>query len=239
MQISKVNSKQSFGSTRNNEAFEFSNFLDSTGKRTAQLTDLFIAANSAIGSPEEATIKILNNRLDEVVNDKKTPGWVRKPATYISAAAISVAAYIAATKSLKTPGIALRYMKRKCANNKFGQSVLRFGTTIKESALKVAKALKLKDNKYFNKASQFISKEAASARDFITGKFPKVTEKISKAGKFLKIDKWNKKDYLRNIFAGYIGFASGKRYINKHSDAVVTKPQSADNLDDLEIRAVA
>ena len=230
MQISNIGTTQNFCSrkrnnTQKNEFYNFSDFLNSTTEKTAQIADLAVAVNTAIGSPEEATIKVLNDKLDNVAQNEKYPKWVRKPLTYIASGAFAISVYFAATKSMKTPRIAINYIKNHFGDKKVVTTLSNFASTVKEKASNVANVIRNK--KAYKTIAEFLLNKFTALKNYSTQKMPKVTKCLKDIYTKLEFNKWGKKDYIRNLIAASIGLSSGKKYLDKHS----VKNEKTKNID--------
>ncbi len=244
MQIPKIGSTQAFG--RKNDKSEridimnnFSTFFDSTSKDFGTVADVLIATKNAVDTPEETTIRVMSEKLDDVVNSEKSPSWIKKPLTYVVAATITGLTWFASAKALKAPGKVLNYSKKYLSKSKVGTSILNFADTIKEKSSAVVNAFKIKDKTIPQSISDFFKNRKKSISKYFKKNFPETRKNFNNLLKKLKMNKWTTKDYVRNTLAAITGVSSGKRYINKHSESAKIMPKETDNIDDSEVRAAA
>lgn len=237
MKISSLGINQSFGARKSkgdNDTFklmnDFSAVLSDTSNKTAQLADVMVAVNSAIGSPEEATIKVVNDKLDDFASNEKNPNWIKKPAKYIGTVLVTGFTAYAASKTLKAPSAILKTMKKHLSKVNSINNIMNYVSKIKGNVFEAIESLKLTDKKLYKTVSGFLSARAASVNKFIQQKTPKFLKQIT------KIDKWGKKDYVRNSLAALIGLSSGRKFLNKHS---MQKTQVDDYEEEVSLREAA
>ncbi|MBQ7450615.1 hypothetical protein IJS77_04290 [bacterium] len=222
MKIGSINSYQTFRGNNDGKSLieQVSSAIGTTSKATEDLSDIVISTKNALSSPEEATIGILTNQIeDKVVNNEKAPSWLRKGATYGAAALAAGGAFIGARKA---PGFLKNFIVKNLSKTKVGTKILDKLVGFKQSCGKLLNSCGKENVK--NAISRF--------GKYISEKFPKTVNAVKKLSEKVKLDKLTKlsaADYLKNIFAVFVGYQTGKKILNKHQDKVNSdKPAEVD-----------
>ena len=239
MQISNIGLAQSFGAktektSKTSLIDQFSSVLDSSSKDIGTVADVIIATKNAVDTPEETTLRVMSEKLDNVVESEKSPSWVKKPLKYIVAATVGIGAWFATSKGLKAPGKIMNFAKKQLAKSKSGTSILKFASNMKEKTIDFVKAFKFKDKSFTTSINDFFNGKKKGITKFIKKHFPETRKKFLKFTKSQKLDKLNVKDYIRNGIGLAAGITSGKKYIDKKSisDAEDEINSNFDEIDD-------
>ena len=194
--------------------------ISSTAKVTDDLTDLVVSTKNAIDSPEEVTIRVLNNQLEKnVVNNEKTPSWVKKPATYLSAALISVLTFFATKKVVNAPGAVAKWTKGMLAKTEIGNSALRLAGVTKEAVSGLGSKVGEKlDLSALNPLKQKVANGFTSTKTYLAKKFPNVAHFVKGTADAIQLGTWTKSDYIKNGISVTVGATSGKEFVARHSD---------------------
>ena len=130
MNISAINTfNQSF---RGQNAEHKRSFMGDVSEVLDSTADFMKVAKTAIDSPEEASVKVLTDQIDNVAKSEKTPNWVKTGLKYVSA---GLTAGLTGVAIYKAPTGA----KNLLAKFKLGRSALNFASTAKESIIGLAK----------------------------------------------------------------------------------------------------
>ena len=231
MKINSINYAQTFrGNDKKTESKSFmgrvSDAIDSTTKAISSttkvaddLTDLVISTKNAIDSPEEVTIRVLNNQLEKnVVNNEKSPSWVKKPATYLSAALISVLTFFATKKVVNAPGAVTNWTKKMMAKTEIGNSALKLASTVKETCASAGGKIGDKFNfPIFRVAKNSFLRGLAGTKKYLSEKFPNIAHFVKGSADAIQLGTWTKSDYIKNGISLTVGATSGKEFLNKHN----------------------
>ena len=185
--------------------------IDTTSKAAEGFSDIAKSARNALSSPEEATIGVLTDQIDDkVVNNEKVPNWLRKTASYGSAALAAGGTFIAVRK---TPGVIKNFIVNNLSKFKWGKSILNGLSSVKKSMCRFANMLgKEQLSNLFKRIGKFINKKS-----------PKFIKSSIKKCKLDKIKNWTSGDYAKNAVAAYLGYQTGGNVLNKHQDKIDTK----------------
>lgn len=136
MQISNVNyNDQAFKGSRRRFIDEFSNTFDTTMRNSEDIADVFWAAKSAIDTPEEVSVRLLTNQLNNLANKKRTPKPVKNTIKYVSAVLTGGLTFFAAKKV--PAGI-----KKLFSKFKLGQAVINAEESLNKHLMVWQKSLK-------------------------------------------------------------------------------------------------
>lgn len=125
MQVSTINNHNpKFSGRRNTFIDDFTNTADSYMRNSEDIADVFWAAKSAIDTPEEVSVKLLTNQLNNLANKEKTPKPVKNGIKYVSAILTGGLTFYAAKKV--PAGITKMLSKFK-----LGQSIVNAGASLK------------------------------------------------------------------------------------------------------------
>ena len=224
------------GAIHNNQSFKSSNegkrsFMGDVTEFVDSAADFAKVAKSAIDSPEEASVRVLTAQIDNVAQNKKTPGWARTGLKYLS---VGLTTGIMGVAAYKTPrgvkNIAKRLEKFKLVGYVAG--LYRSSRAVIYKNMK-----KVGGNELIKSVNEKIRGGIVGSREFFVEKFPKTTEKITKLSKKLHLNGLTKENTLKGIFAGVVGISSGKKVLNKYENADNKSLQFNNN--DIEINEAA
>ena len=143
---------------------DISDAIDSTA-------DFMKVAKTAIDSPEEASVKLVTDQIDNVAKSEKTPNWAKTGLKYVSA---GLTAGLTGYAAFKAP----KGFKNLLSKFKLGRSIIKLASSAKENIGGLLKKVKF-DSKLLNSAKTKLINGLTSIKNFLTGKFPKLTEKVS------------------------------------------------------------
>lgn len=176
-----------------------------------QISDLVNTAETAINSPQDTTINVLSNKVENFVSDKESPKWIKKPLTYATGAVVMTLTYIATKKALKTPAKAMKFISNKLNNTEKGKALLTHFSNIKKNVVDFLKIEKIKTSD----AVKYIKSIPNRAGAYINKNFPETykatTDFINKHNLFKK----SFKEYLSRVVSAGVAISSGKNLINK------------------------
>lgn len=236
MKIDNCKIYQNFKAQMNNDSFldkfsyGLSETINNTAKASEDFSDIIISTKNALSSPEEATIGILKEQIeDKVVNNEKAPSWLRKTAIYGAAALVAGSTFFA---TIKVPNVAKKFVSNLLNKSERGTKILGSLVSFKHSVSKIANNFGLEP----------IKKGLGKINNFVTEKLPqKITSKLQRLAEYTKIDKlknWAAEDYAKNIIAIVLGYKTGKKFLNKHQNKLIAAEsiqQQKDNLSNAEI----
>ena len=182
--------------------------IDSTSKAAEGLSDIAKSARNALSSPEEATIGVLTDQIDDkVVNNEKVPNWIRKTASYGSAVLAAGGTFIAIRK---TPGVINNFVVKNLGKFRIGSKILDGFTSVKQSLGRFADAI----------GRERVNSLLTRAGSFISEKTPKFIKTACEKVKLNKLKDWTKGDYIKNGVAALLGFQTGGSVLSKHQNKI-------------------
>ena len=204
---------------RNNSernSFELINdAIDTTSKTIEDFDEFIQIANSTVDMPEDVAMRTIKKRLHKVANNESAPTSVKKAAKYACAAVITAISFIATKKLIKAPERIISISKNYLNKSATGKNIVNFFSNLKEKGENLANNLK---NSKLGDLKKYFGEKYAQTTNFITKKFPKFVRKFTDFKRFLKIDKWNKNDYIKNGFSAFIALSSGIGYLRKQNN---------------------
>lgn len=227
MQINNLSSNQSFRGA--GSVFKgFATALDTTAQATTDIADLVSTASLAMDTPDVATVKILNDKLNTVSKNEKVPKAVRNGIKYTCCAIATGLTFFITRNCLRGKGVIVDLISK----SKIGQSMLNFKNTMKANIakIKIPEKLHLKGKfdfvkTYADKTVTYIKGVASSAGntlETILNKVPKVKNGINKVVDFINIKNWTKRDYFANITATLLAGKHAAKALKTPNEA--TKP---------------
>ena len=190
---------------------DVSDALDKTG-------EFIKTASDAIDTPEEASVKLVTNQLDNVADSKKTPSWLKSALKYLSA---GLSAGVMGYSIYKLPS----GIKSIASKFKLGQSVINFTANVKNSVLD-----KVRDNKVFKTLKYKTFRGIIKAKNFVADKFPSLSKKGKDLALKIKLDKLTKRSLLKGGIASYFAVSTWKEVLAKRN-----KKEELNKTDDIEV----
>lgn len=190
---------------------EVSEAIDKTG-------EFIKTASDAIDTPEEASVKLLTNKIDDVAESKKTPSCLKGALKYISA---GLSAGVMAYTIYKIPG----GVKNILSRFKLGKSIINFTSDVKNSVLD-----KVADNKLFKNLKYKTFRGIIKIKNYMLEKFPKASEKSKELGLKLNLDKLTKTKIAKGGLASYFGISTWNEVLDKKN-----KTEEKNKKDDIEV----
>ena len=228
MKVNSINSYQNFkannNDNKNSKSFMghiadgfsdaidgVSSAIDNTSKAAESLSDIAKSARNALSSPEEATIGVLTDQIDnKVVNNEKVPNWLRKTASYGTAVLAAGGTFIAIRK---TPGVIKEFMVKNLNKFSIGKNILNNITSLKQSFCKFANAI----------GKDRINNILKTVGSYINDKTPSFIKTVCEKVKLNKLKDWTAGDYAKNIVATILGYQTGLNILHKNQNKFETK----------------
>ena len=232
MDINKISFKPQFcAKNEQNPLSSLAQAFDTTTQKLSDFDEIIVMAKNAVDSPEDAAMRTLHNKLDNLVKDEKTPSGIKKPATYVAALLISGVSFFATKKVMKAPAKFVEYAKTHFSKYKFGAKVLEWFSSLNKSKDELIEGLK---NSKLGELKQLVNKKTQGAIEYLTKKFPNAAQKVTDIKNYLKLNGWSRNDYLKNGAAAAVAISSGYGYIsrcNKNTREAIKKAQLTENVE--------
>ena len=213
MDINKIRFNPSFCSNKKEDSTpSIAKAINTATQKLNDFDDIVIMAKNAVDSPEDAAMRTLHSKLDDLVNDEKTPKGIKKPASYAAALLISGVSFFATKKVMKAPAKFAEFAKSHLGKYKFGTRVLEWFSSLNKSKDNFIESLK---NSKLGELKQYAGQKAQGVIDYITKKFPALAKKATDVKNNLKLNEWSRNDYLKNGAASVVAISSGYGYLNR------------------------
>ena len=238
MKIGSINTYQNFKANndkKNSKSFmgrvsegvsnafdEMTVALNSATKATNDISDIISSTKNVFSSPEEATINVLTDQIDDkVVNNEKAPNWLRKTASYGSALLAAGGTFIMVRK---TPGVIKDFVVNNLSKFELGSKILNKLAVGKRAVVGFISAI----------GTNRVKNGLKYVNNYLAEKLPKSYKIVKNTINKVKLDKiknWTMGDYTKNIIATVLGYQTGEKVLNKHQDVLKPDKSSKTNED--------